>query len=500
MRNQEQFLCLSMYTYLNLLKQGDQVMRFIDQALELVQPFSDDLRVRPWYLDGTHGHVSTFDQRAQRRIKDQLLAGKLEWLQIAQRDWEDERVPPRVNLELGLASQLALLSYQRLRHPSLPKEYLPDQTVAKSLNLAIRRDAINPDEYPRLFDALIDLGLWTVENLDAVYGLVSLGSFQGGVYDFTRYERHQGLGHTFDVEHALRDKCRGVFHVNFLTKGHIAALGDLESLTSLPAVAGIQSMRLHDRDLLILNVGEPQTPLSETQIQAVEEHIKPILLHRPVEVVVDLINPEIVGEIGSAMQRLEALLPPSRIVTLPDGGVLVFRHTAEENLKQPAEHTETSRRIFEMYQESLNSFLGPGLIREIYPEWRLTRINRHENARRLPYLSRSSLIDAKPFETTLWLGSKPTQQVKQALTNLFSEWARFSYPDQISEGPGIDILDVRFQEREVIVQAEMRVHRGFALATLISMLDLFSLNQARIAELVLGRIEDLDSLLAKAGQ
>jgi hypothetical protein len=110
------------------------------------------------------------------------------------------------------------------------------------------------------------------------------------------------------------------------------------------------------------------------------------------------------------------------------------------------------------------------------------------------------LIDAKPFGMTLWLRSKPSKRTKQALADLFAEWAGFEYPDYVSEEPAIDLLDVRFQECEVTVRAEIRAHRGFALATLISMLDLFALKQAPIKDLVLGQIEDLDFLLAKAAQ
>jgi hypothetical protein len=118
----------------------------------------------------------------------------------------------------------------------------------------------------------------------------------------------------------------------------------------------------------------------------------------------------------------------------------------------------------------------------------------------MPYILCSSLVDAGPFEMTLWLRSEPSKRTNQALADLFAEWAGFEYPDYTGEEPAIDLLDVTFQEREVTVRAEIRAHRGFALATLISMLDLFGLKQAPIKDLVLGQIEDLDSLLAKAGQ
>jgi hypothetical protein len=199
-----------------------------------------------------------------------------------------------------------------------------------------------------------------------------------------------------------------------------------------------------------------------------------------------------------AIPQLETLLSPSRIVALPDGGRLIF---LKDNL-DPSQLEALSRRISVIYQESLGGIPWAGhIFGPIGPGWGLSRIGRHgKHLERMPYINCSSLIDARPFEMTLWLGSKPTKRVKQSLVDLVTRWAGFSYPDHTSEEPAIEILDITFQERAATVQADIRAHQGFALATLISMLDLFSLKRARIKTLVLGQIEDLNSLLAKAGQ
>ncbi len=500
MQREEQFLCLSMYTYRDLLKQGDLVVEFLNRVLALVKPFIHDLRVQPGYPGGTQGHISSLNQRTQRRVWDQLLAGKLERLHITQQDWENSfLIPPQINLELELAQHLAYRSYQRLRYPMLPQEY-NDQSTAKSLSLAINRDLFNPQSYYHLFDSLVDLGLWTIEALDAVYGFVSLGSFGREFIDLTPYEERHALTY-LEYDRALRDKCRGVFHVNFLTTGHITALGNIASLTSLPVVTRAESMKIGNRDVLILSVGEAQVPLNNAQMQAVEELLKPILPQRPAQILVDLINPEVAQEIEGAISQLEALLSPSRLAVMPNGTVLVFRKTEEDNADQP-DYAEVSRHLFAIYQEHMSGFPWHGpVFGTVYPGWCLFRIGRHGNhLNRMPFIQCSSLIDVKPFEMTLWLGSPPGKRIKQALVDLFSAWAGFHYPGYTDEELAIDLLDLRFQEREVTMQAEIRAHRGFVLATLISMLDLFSLKQARIEEVVLGQIEDLDSLLAKAGR
>jgi hypothetical protein len=307
-------------------------------------------------------------------------------------------------------------------------------------------------------------------------------------------------------DHALRDKCRGVFHVNLLTEGHIAALGNISSLASLPGVRGAESRQIGNGDVLVLQVGEALSLLSEGQMQTVEEQIAPILPPHPAQAFVDLLNPGIAPGIEGAIPELEALLSSSRMILLPNGAALVYRKTKEENVNQP-EYTEVSRRVFAVYQEHLNGFPWYGRTHggahsgDVYPGWLLQRIASHGNpVTRVPNIWRSSLMEVTPFEATLWLGSSPSGRLKQALADLFTEWAGFDYPGYNGEQLAVDLLDIQFREREVVVQAEIRAHRGFVLATLISMLDLFSVKQARITELVLGQIEDLDTLLAEAGQ
>jgi hypothetical protein len=489
-----------MYTYLDLLKRGPLVIQFAERALELMRPFSSDLRVRPWYQGLTQGHISIFDQRAQHRVWNQILSGELESIQIAQRSWEAPSEPPQINMELRLATRCNYRSYQRLQYLSLPEEYV-DQGIVKSLSLAINQDLIVSQHYRQLFDTLVDLGIWTVKTLDAVYGFLSLGSFQGGATELTSYEDHHGLDYVRDVERQLRDKCRGVFHVSFLTEGHIAALEGIASPVLLPTVTSIKSMQIRqDHDLLVLGVGEAETLLDDAQVRMLEEHIRPILLSRPAQVMVDLLNPDVAQEIKAARQELENLLSPSRIVTIPNGGLLVFRQRKEDDPNH-SQQIETSRHIFNIYQRCLKSVVWGGpVFGSIYQEWIITRIGTHgKHVKRMPYMECSSLVDVKPFETTLWFGSKLTKRVKQDLDDLLTKWASFRYPDYAGLGSAIDILDITFRKRKATVRVEIRNHQGLALATLISMLDLFSLKQARIETLVLGQIEGLDSLLAEAG-
>jgi hypothetical protein len=486
-QSETRFLSLSMYTYCDLLDHGREVIRFVEQELELVKPWSQDLRARPMYPGGTFGHISKLNQRTQERLWHQLRVGKFESLRIAQKNWHDDFMPPEINIELDLANHTSYWHYQRLRYPILPEEY-NDLSAAKSLHLAVNCDLLDSQSHQRLFDALVDLGLWTIEVLDAVYGFVSLGSFGPLCCAQTPYEKRYLLSYESHLRRALLDKCRGVFLINFLTEGHIAALGDITHLASLSVVDRVESVKAGTRGVLILRLGDGHTALDETQELAIEDHLAPILPQQSVELMVDLLNTEIAQGMAEATPELEAMLSPEQVVIMPNGGMLLFHSM------------EVFGRLAVFYQRYLGNIPWHGPVAGIYPGWRLFRVDRQgKHLERMPDISSTTLIDVKPFETTLWLGSEPAKRIEQTLAELLIEWAGFEYPDYTGEKPAIDLLEFRFQGREVTVRAEIRAHQGFALATLVSMLDLFSLKQARISDLVLGQIEDLDSLLARAG-
>ncbi|MBI5033054.1 MAG: hypothetical protein HZB51_21240 [Chloroflexi bacterium] len=264
------YFSLWLYSYESFVEHYDWVIEFVESTFAFGDQFGVGLQFVADMKPRGKEVRRKFTPKTWEWCKQELREGRLWMLLTHPKDF----AAPKTLYPVWSVNMLSSIH---------PREVVADdsQTVPywklplpNEIKFVIELPLTIPHIDPELQQALVHLGRTTFTKIKAIYGFINLSRRPASAdVGGTEYERRRDLL-ADQTTHLLRWAVRGAFWENYLSEGHIQALGGIDSIKASAPCARVDE--LIEGKALAVRLTEDVNELSLVLVQKLEAYFQPL--------------------------------------------------------------------------------------------------------------------------------------------------------------------------------------------------------------------------------
>jgi hypothetical protein len=487
------YLQMEVITYADLWERAEVVVDFIERVWHTFEPFQVKLGASVWpRYDTRRSAVRSFGLKPMwkkwietRRL---LLDGQI--AAVVMDDWESGHSHClRFDSDVYLGVRLGRPWGQAQGH-RVSERPLYDLREAKMLKLCINTRVWEDAVSVEVQEQIVRLACDVFRAVNGACGYVNVGNDYAVLEHRTTYEQRLGMNQL--NTRRLCGEVRGAFWGNLLSARHVRALGGSQFVRQqAPCHEVISLVRQEGKasdDLpLYLQLTQTLETARSEDYARLESFLAPILISTRDQLGITILDPTLVASLGDADCLRQTLAESVRRAVLLPGGALLVEYD------QPDGWPAAYRALQQIGCDTARGYRQIPQLRSMWwPDnavvWTLTKLipPRPRSGPIFPAVVVHPCIPGDALEFRVLFVDQPISDMEEQLRELVQEWSVLEYESE-SEEAMISHCLVPECEGEVIAwQADLAPVGQDAYIQLVMMLDEFSKETARLAEVHVG--------------